>query len=120
MDQEIFKQSPSSYTLGFIREILENTYQLKEAILQSHVRIYGCSICLIYETIDVEEEMKKFEEKKAKNDPNDPYHYPISYHVIDFAHATFVDPSEGEDPSLMTGVNRLISLLEKYIQKYEQ
>jgi len=126
MDQKVFEEKPSEYTLGFLQEVLHQTYQLKEAVLKSHVRIYGGSLCLIYETIDVEEEMKKYEQAKHQQEgeeegeekgSREPYHYPFSFHFIDFAHASFVDPELGEDPSLMTGIDRLISILEKYIHE---
>jgi len=113
MDQSVFNVRPSEYTLGFLQEVLHQTYQLKEAVMKSHVRIYGGSLCLIYETIDVEEEMKKYEQANSSS-KDKTYHYPFSYHFIDFAHASFVDPELGEDPSLMTGIHRLISILEKY------
>lgn len=113
MDQKIFEKKPSKYTLGFLQEVLNQTYQLKEAVMESPVRIYGCSLCLIYETINVKEEIKKFEQ--IDQDESDEYQYPFSFHLIDFAHATYVNPELGEDPSLMTGIDRLISILEKYI-----
>ncbi|ORX83677.1 SAICAR synthase-like protein [Anaeromyces robustus] len=142
MDQEIFNIKPSKYTLGFLQEILNKTYQLKETIMESPVRIYGCSLCIIYETINVEEEIKKFEKSQSlknkiinsnesintndidsdnhddyNSSKNDQYHYqyPYSYYLIDFAHANLVDPELGEDPSMMKGIDRLISILEKYI-----
>jgi len=139
MDQGIFNIKPSKYTLGFLQEVLNKTYQLKETIMESPVRIYGCSLCIIYETINVEEEIEKFEKSQSlKNkilysmdsfnaDSEDQggnntfknnqynYQYPFSYHLIDFAHANLVDPKLGEDPSMMKGIDRLISILEKYI-----
>jgi len=137
MDQNLFNLRPSKYTLGFIQEVLNQTYQLKEAITESPVRIYGCSICLIYETIDVKKEMEKYEkankeaEEEAGNEMNnedddsikkvqDQYQYPFSFHLIDFAHASYIDPKLGEDPSLKTGIDRLISILEKYIYEHSQ
>ncbi|KAL6633130.1 SAICAR synthase-like protein [Neocallimastix californiae] len=114
LDQTVFDKKPSKYTLGFIQEVLNQTYKLKEAVMQSPIRIYGSSLCLIYETINVEEELKKYE-RANQEDNDEKYQYPFTYHLIDFAHANFVDPSLGEDPSFITGINRLISILENFI-----
>jgi len=114
LSDEFFKSEPSDYVVGFLKEILIKIKELKNAVSQSHVVIYGSSICIIYETIDIAKEV----EKRCKNP--DAYNYPFSFHYIDFAHASFVDPTSGDDESLMTGFNNFIKVIEDYLKTYNK
>jgi len=59
LSDEFFKSEPSDYVVGFLKEILIKIKELKNAVSQSHVVIYGSSICIIYETIDIAKEVEK-------------------------------------------------------------
>jgi len=114
LDKSFLNREPSNYTVGFFKAILGQIYELRDAAYNSHARIYGSSLCIIYETIEVAREV----ERRCQNPVE--YVYPFSLHLIDFAHSTFVDPSLGEDQSLMTGLNNLIVIIENYLKTFNK
>jgi len=114
LDKTFLNREPSNYTVGFFKAILSQIYELRDAVYNCHARIYGSSLCIIYETIEVAREV----ERRCSN-PEE-YVYPFSIHLIDFAHSTFVDPSLGEDQSLMTGLNNLIVIIENYLKTFNK
>jgi len=114
LDKTFLNREPSDYTVGFFKAILAQIYELRDAVYNSHTRIYGSSLCIIYETIEVAREV----ERRCQN-PNE-YVYPFSVHLIDFAHSTFVDPSMGEDQSFMTGLNNIIVIIENYLKTFNK
>jgi len=114
LDKSFLNREPSNYTVGFFKAILAQIYELRDAAYNSHTRIYGSSLCIIYETIEVAREV----ERRCQNPME--YVYPFSVHLIDFAHSTFVDPSLGEDQSLMTGLNNIIVIIENYLKTFNK
>ncbi|OUM67788.1 hypothetical protein PIROE2DRAFT_4594 [Piromyces sp. E2] len=114
LDSSFYESEPSDYVAGFLKAILIQVKELQEAVSQSHVAIYGSSLCIIYETINIAKEV----EKRCKNP--DTYEYPFSLHYIDFAHAYLVDQGVDDDKSLMTGFNTFISIIEKYLNSYNK
>jgi len=114
LDKSFLNREPSNYTVGFFKAILAQIYELRDAAYNSHTRIYGSSLCIIYETIEVAREV----ERRCQNPAE--YVYPFSVHLIDFAHSTFVDPSLGEDQSLMTGLNNIIVIIENYLKTFNK
>jgi len=114
LDKSFLNREPSNYTVGFFKSILAQIYELRDAAYNSHARIYGSSLCIIYETIEVAREV----ERRCQNP--EAYVYPFSLHLIDFAHSTLVDPSLGEDQSLMTGLNNIIVIIENYLRTFNK
>jgi len=114
LDKSFLNREPSNYTVGFFKAILAQIYELRDAAYNSHTRIYGSSLCIIYETIEVAREV----ERRCQNPME--YVYPFSVHLIDFAHSTFVDPNLGEDQSLMTGLNNIIVIIENYLKTFNK
>jgi len=114
LDKSFLNREPSDYTVGFFKNILAQIYELRDAAYNSHVRIYGSSLCIIYETIEVAREV----ERRCQNPQA--YVYPFTLHLIDFAHSSLVDPSLGEDQSLMTGLNNLIVIFENYLKTFKK
>jgi hypothetical protein len=114
LDKTFLNREPSNYTVGFFKAILAQIYELRDAVYNSHTRIVGSSLCIIYETIEVAREV----ERRCQN-PNE-YVYPFSVRLIDFAHSTFVDPSLGEDQSFMTGLNNIIVIIENYLKTFNK
>lgn len=118
MDQSVFIH-PDPLALKFISLVLKQVVALQQVIEQCPVRIYGCSLCLIFDSLtlpaDHSHDHVHDHDHDHDHDTTSPH---FSIHLIDFAHSTCVDPELGVDTCLMTGINTLIRILQEFLNRH--
>ena len=123
------------YLLPIIRGILDDIYQIRDALETLEMRMIASSFLVVYEgdeeavreaAGDIQAEKSNPAAKSASNEgdsddscsssePNPVY----AVKLIDFAHTRFV-PGEGPDQRLLKGVDTVIQLFEARAKEVEE
>ncbi|KAH6601426.1 hypothetical protein BASA50_001616 [Batrachochytrium salamandrivorans] len=112
----------SSHTarLQLLCQLRNQLKELRKSLACCPVRIYGASLLLVYEG--------SLSNTNTSADPvscinhDSPLHsrsLPIQVRLIDFAHSSFVDPSEGPDQGALFGIDNMIRILGDIVDTHE-